>query len=103
MTDAPIVDIDPFSDEFRRDPEPAGERLQEAGPVVYLKSHGIYGMARYAEVHAVLRDHESFCSSGGAGSLTRYRPRSSSRIACSTWDHGMVGTAAQAGRSGRCS
>jgi len=67
VTDAPIVDIDPFSDEFRRDPEPAGERLQEAGPVVYLKSHGIYGMARYAEVHAVLRDHESFCSSGGAG------------------------------------
>ncbi|GGO28147.1 cytochrome P450 [Microbispora rosea subsp. aerata] len=65
--DAPVIDIDPFGDEFRRDPQPAGERLQEAGPVVYLESHGIRGMARFAEVHAVLRDHDALNSSGGAG------------------------------------
>lgn len=65
--DAPVIDIAPFSDEFRRDPEPAGERLQAAGPVVYLESHGVWGMARFAEVHAVLRDHGAFNSSGGAG------------------------------------
>ena len=30
--------------------------LREAGPLVYLDKWGVYGVARYAEVHAVLND-----------------------------------------------
>ena len=51
-----ISDIDPFSIEFFDDPYPTHELLREAGPVVYLDTWNIYGVARYAEVHAVLND-----------------------------------------------
>ena len=41
--------------------------LRDTGPVVYLDKLGIYGVARYAEVHAVLNDPLTFCSSRGVG------------------------------------
>jgi hypothetical protein len=37
------------------------------GPVVRLAPYGIWGVARYAEVHKILNDWETFCSSRGAG------------------------------------
>ena len=70
MTDtalAPDVTIDPFSMDFFADPHPAHEILREAGPVVYLPQWKIYAVARYAEVHRVLHDPQTFCSSRGAG------------------------------------
>jgi cytochrome P450 len=66
-TDVPHLDFDPFSIEFFADPFPTHERLREAGPVVYLDKLGIYGVARYAEVLAVLNDPMTFCSSRGVG------------------------------------
>jgi 4-methoxybenzoate monooxygenase (O-demethylating) len=63
----PHLDFDPFSIEFFADPFPIHERMREAGPVVYLDKWGVYGVARHAEVHAVLNDPQTFCSSRGVG------------------------------------
>jgi cytochrome P450 len=63
----PYLDVDPFSMAFFADPYPTHERLREAGPVVYLDKWNVYGVARYAEVHAVLNDPATFCSSRGVG------------------------------------
>ena len=63
----PHSDLDPFSTAFFDDPYPDHERLREAGPVVWLKRYGVYAIARYAEVHQVLNDWGTFCSSRGVG------------------------------------
>ena len=63
----PHLGIDPFATEFFDDPFPAHEELREAGPVVYLDKWNVYGVARYAEVCAVLNDPMTFCSSRGVG------------------------------------
>src|SRR5580692_5417631 len=67
MTQIPTSDIDPFCAEFFEDPFPAHEALREAGPVVRLSRYGIVAIARYAEVHAVLNDWRTYCSSRGVG------------------------------------
>lgn len=64
---APHLDIDPFAIDFFEDPFPAQEKLREAGSVVYLDKWNVYGVARYVEVHAVLNDPLTFCSSRGVG------------------------------------
>jgi 4-methoxybenzoate monooxygenase (O-demethylating) len=61
------LDIDPFAIEFFENPYPAQEALREAGPVVFLDKWKVFGVARYAEVHAVLNDLLTFCSSRGVG------------------------------------
>ena len=53
--------------EFFADPHPVHERLREAGPVVRLDKWNVFAVARYAEVHAVLNDPQTFCSSRGVG------------------------------------
>jgi 4-methoxybenzoate monooxygenase (O-demethylating) len=63
----PHLDIDPFAIEFFADPFPTHEVLREAGPVVYLDKWNVYGVARYAEVHEMLNDPLTFCSSRGVG------------------------------------
>ncbi|MBO4225601.1 cytochrome P450 [Bradyrhizobium neotropicale] len=63
----PHLDVDPFAIAFFADPFPTHEVLREAGPVVYLDKWNVYGVARYAEVHAMLNDPLTFCSSRGVG------------------------------------
>jgi cytochrome P450 len=63
----PRLSVDPFALDFSDDPYPTHEELREAGPVVYLDKWNVYGVARYAEVYAVLNDPQTFCSSRGAG------------------------------------
>jgi len=63
----PHLDVDPFALDFFADPFPTHERLREAAPVIYLDKWNVYGVARYAEVHAVLNDPATFCSSRGVG------------------------------------
>src|SRR6478736_6545224 len=63
----PSLDVDPFAMDFFADPHPTHEVLREAGPVVYLDKWNVYAVARYAEVHAVLNDPATFCSSRGVG------------------------------------
>ena len=67
MVRAPVSDIDPFCAEFFEDPFPAHAELREAGPVVKLSRYGVWGVARYDDVHKVLNDWQTFCSSRGAG------------------------------------
>jgi cytochrome P450 len=63
----PGLDVDPFSIEFFDDPYPTHELLRETGPVVRLDKWNVFGVARYAEVHAVLNDPLTFCSGRGVG------------------------------------
>ena len=67
LSNIPHLDVDPFSNDFFADPYPAHELLREAGPVVYLDKWNVYAVARYAEVHAVLNDPQTFCSGRGVG------------------------------------
>jgi cytochrome P450 len=63
----PGLDVDPFAIEYFDDPFPVQEALREAGPVVHLGKWNVYGVARYAQVYAVLNDPATFCSSRGVG------------------------------------
>jgi 4-methoxybenzoate monooxygenase (O-demethylating) len=63
----PHLDVDPFSIEFFDDPYPTHALLRDTGPLVYLDKWSVYGVARYAEVHAVLHDPTTFCSGRGVG------------------------------------
>jgi 4-methoxybenzoate monooxygenase (O-demethylating) len=67
LPSVPHLDIDPFAIDFFENPYPAQEALRETGSVVYLDTWNVYGVARYAEVHAVLNDPLTFCSSRGVG------------------------------------
>ena len=66
-SEAPVSDLDPFSEAFLRDPYPAHEQLREAGAVVRLEAYGIWGMARHEHVAAALTDHETYRSAAGVG------------------------------------
>lgn len=78
---APVSQVDPFCREFFENPFPAQEELREAGPIVRLLRYGVWAAAQYEQVHAILNDWQTFCSSRGAG-LTDFakekpwRPRS---------------------------
>lgn len=63
----PESDIDPYSDEVLENPHPSHALLRDLGPVVRLSRYGVYGIARYAEVRAVLEDWQSFSSARGVG------------------------------------
>jgi len=67
LSGIPGLDIDPFAIEFFENPYPTHEALRDAGPVVHLDKWNVYAVARYAEVHAVLNDPLTFCSSRGVG------------------------------------
>ena len=77
----PMMGSDPFSHTILEDPTEFHRELRDAGPLVCLSRYGVYGMGRYQEVHAALRDWQSFESAAGVGlSNFRYekpwRPRS---------------------------
>ena len=63
----PSMDIDPFSDDFLRDPYTGHRAMREAGPVVWLSRYGTYAVARYQEVSEILSNHGTFVSSRGVG------------------------------------
>lgn len=67
MNDMPALAIDPFDEAFLADPYAHHDALRDAGPVVWLDALGCYGMARFAEVQAALRDHVRFASGRGVG------------------------------------
>lgn len=81
ISDLPELDIDPYAAENLLDPYPMHEQVREAGAVVKLKPYGMFACARYAEVHAVLNDWQTFISSAGVGlanfnTETPFRPKS---------------------------
>ncbi|TCK07156.1 cytochrome P450/oxidoreductase [Marinobacterium mangrovicola] len=70
--DVPVLDVDPYSDEFLLNPYPFHEQLREAGPLVWLPKYQVWAMARFEHVKAALGDWETFCSSRGVG-LTDFK------------------------------
>jgi cytochrome P450 len=68
----PLDEADPFSAEILADPLPFQAALRDAGPVTHLTRYDLYGMGRYAEVHAALVDWQRFCSGAGVG-LANFR------------------------------
>jgi cytochrome P450 len=63
----PQLDLDHYSDEFLADPYPFYAQMRDAGPVVWLTRYGIYAVARYDEVRAVLGDWQTFTTNRGFG------------------------------------
>lgn len=63
----PVISADPFTVENLTEPHALHEQLREAGPVVYLDHYGIWGMARYEQVNAALKDWKIFSSAAGVG------------------------------------
>jgi len=75
----PIITADPFSLENLANPHPLHQQLREAGPVVRLDYYGIWGMARYEQVNASLKDWRTFSSASGAG-LSDFRKEKPWRV-----------------------
>jgi len=65
--DIPVISADPFSLEHLLSPHELHHQMREAGPVVYLDTYGIWGMARYEQVNAALKVWGTFSSASGAG------------------------------------
>ncbi len=65
--EAPVITADPFTPAWLTSPHALHEQLREAGPVVYLDSYGIWGMARYEQVNAALKNWNTFSSAAGVG------------------------------------
>ena len=63
----PDLNVDPFAIEFFADPYPTHELLRETASVVRIPKWDFYGVARFAEVTAMLNDPMTFCSSRGVG------------------------------------
>ncbi len=63
----PGSELDPFGEAFLTDPFPFHEMLRAAGPVVRLSRYGIWAVARFSEVNAMLLDPETYCSGAGVG------------------------------------
>lgn len=76
LTEAPPLDIDPFSEAFLADPMPFHEELRETAPVTFLEPYGVYAVARYDEVHRALTDWQGLQSAAGVGlaDFTREEP-----------------------------
>ena len=68
---APVSDIDFYSDESIRDPYPVYEHLRALGPVVYLSRHGLYALPGYKEVSEVLRQPHRYSNARGVSPLAR--------------------------------
>ncbi|OLT27594.1 cytochrome [Nocardiopsis sp. CNR-923] len=68
----PTLGTDPFAPDVLEDPHPFESTLREAGPLVYLSAHDVYGMARYEQVYEALRDWQGLESGAGVG-LSNFR------------------------------
>lgn len=68
----PVVDFDPFADDFLAAPYEFHRQMRDAGPVVHIPKYNLLGVARHTEVHAVLNDWQTFISSAGVG-LANFR------------------------------
>jgi cytochrome P450 len=66
-TGVPHLETDLFADDSLDDPFPHLRALRDAGPLVWLDAHDLYAVARYADVRAVLADHETYVSGRGVG------------------------------------
>ncbi len=100
-TDVPHLGVDPFAMDFFADPFPTHALMRDTGPVVYLDKWSLYGVARYAEVYAVLNDPADLLFQPRRGSQ---RFRQGEAVASGEPDPGgrSAGAYAHAGGAERC-
>ena len=67
----PVSDIDFYSDAVIADPFKVYAELRDLGPVVYLRTHDLYLVARYKEVSEVLLQPLRFVSSRGVSPIQK--------------------------------
>lgn len=67
LREAPVLDIDPYAIEVLRDPYSFHKALREAGPIAFIKPHGVYAVGRHAEAKVVLSEYARFTNAGGIG------------------------------------
>ena len=77
----PVWDVDPYSEDFIRDPLPHYADLRALGPIAYVPKYNVLACAQYETTRAVFSDHEVFTSTSGIGlsdiNLEKpWRPRS---------------------------
>src|SRR5712691_7531020 len=65
--DVPAFDVDLHAEEVLLDPYPLYARFRDAGPVVWLKRHQMFAIARYAELVEALTNWKVFASGQGVG------------------------------------
>ena len=63
----PTIDIDPYADEVLNEPYGMHSVLRSAGPVAFLSRYGVYAMGRHRDIMIVLKDWETYSSTGGSG------------------------------------
>lgn len=72
--DAPVYDVDIYSDAVIRDPYPHYAAIRDLGAAVWLPANGLWAIGRHADVRACLADHATFRSGNGvAGNETANR------------------------------
>lgn len=67
MTAVPESDLDLYADDTIVAPYAAYRELRAAGPVVFLRRHGLFALSRYDDVRDALRDHDTYSSAQGVG------------------------------------
>jgi cytochrome P450 len=67
MSEAPVLDIDPYALDVLANPYPFHQALREAGPAAMILPHGVYAVGRYAESTEILTDYKRFTASAGIG------------------------------------
>jgi cytochrome P450 len=65
---------DPFDPEVLADPYPAYRWLRAEAPLHHVAARGFWVLTRYADVHAVFRDHASFSSTKGVAPEPGFAP-----------------------------
>jgi cytochrome P450 len=64
---APSLNIDPYADDVLDNPYAMHAELRAAGPVAWLPKYGVYVMGRHRDIQPLLKDWETFSSTGGSG------------------------------------
>lgn len=64
---APVLDVDPYDDAVLEQPHAMYAAVREAGSVAYLSRYGVHVMGRHRDIMPVLKDWETFSSTGGSG------------------------------------
>jgi len=65
--DARHLDVDPYADEVLESPFEMYAAVRSAGSVGWLPKYGVYVMGRHKDIMPVLKDWETFSSTGGSG------------------------------------
>jgi cytochrome P450 len=77
------VDLDPFADEFIRDPYPHYRVMRDAGPVFRLERYDVLATARFDGVKTTMREHTVFRSAEGPGFNEPYNQKMKGTVVAS--------------------